>query len=91
MYNGWFRDAQSLRAWAFEFLPSKSVSLDWNSFQKKVIASKEPWIVDFFAPWCGHCQVFAPEFERVAQVITSAWFDRIAPLKRPDLNFKYLS
>lgn len=67
-YSGWFRDAQSLKAWAFEFLPSKVTLVKWATFQQTVLQSTEPWIIDFYAPWCGHCQVFAPEFERIAQV-----------------------
>lgn len=66
-YSGWHRDAESLRAWAFEFLPSKVETITWNKFQK-ILSGKEAWILDFYAPWCGHCQVFRPEFEKVAIV-----------------------
>ena len=26
--------------------------------------------MDFYAPWCGHCQVFKPHFETVAEVMS---------------------
>lgn len=68
-FNGWHRDAESLRAWAFDFLPSKVETVTWNKFRNDIMPSREPWIIDFFAPWCGHCQVFKPEFERVANDI----------------------
>lgn len=67
MYNGWHRDAGSLRSWVYDFMPSKVEALTWNNFGFRVLDSTEPWIVDFYAPWCGHCQVFKPEFERVAE------------------------
>ncbi|XP_069107417.1 dnaJ homolog subfamily C member 10-like [Argopecten irradians] len=68
-YNGWHRDAQSLRAWAFEFLPSKVETLHNYNFHQTVLSSTTPFIVDFYAPWCGHCQVFKPEFEKIAETL----------------------
>ncbi|KAK7501374.1 hypothetical protein BaRGS_00007499 [Batillaria attramentaria] len=67
MYNQWHRDAESLQSWVYDFLPSKVETLTWNTFGSRVLDSADPWIVDFFTPWCGHCQVFKPQFERVAE------------------------
>ncbi|XP_076450182.1 dnaJ homolog subfamily C member 10-like [Babylonia areolata] len=67
MYNGWHRDAGSLQAWVYDYMPSKVETLDWSGFGSQVLGSQEPWLVDFYAPWCGHCQVFKPEFEKVAE------------------------
>lgn len=73
-FNGWHRDAQSLRAWAYEFLPSKVSDLRYHNFEPEVLGSGMPWLVDFYAPWCGHCQVFKPEFERIAEVCIFDYF-----------------
>jgi DnaJ family protein C protein 10 len=64
------RDANSLLQWASDFLPTKTQMLDYQTFEKLVLQNDgdEPWLIDFYAPWCGHCHVFSPKFEIIAEV-----------------------
>ncbi|KAK7938257.1 hypothetical protein WMY93_001583 [Mugilogobius chulae] len=66
-FNGWNRDAQSLRSWALSALPRASVDLTPDTFHRLVLKGEQHWVLDFFAPWCGPCQHFAPEFEVLAR------------------------
>uniref|UniRef100_A0A3P8ZUB1 DnaJ homolog subfamily C member 10 n=1 Tax=Esox lucius TaxID=8010 RepID=A0A3P8ZUB1_ESOLU len=68
-YSGWHRDAHSLRVWAMGTLPRASVDLSPDDFRNHVIRGKDHWVVDFYAPWCGPCQHFAPEFEVLARML----------------------
>lgn len=43
------------------------VTLNKDNFAEIVYDSDEPWVVEFYAPWCGHCKEFAPEYVRAAQ------------------------
>lgn len=38
-----------------------------NDLQDKVISSKKPVIVDFWAPWCPWCMKLMPIFEEVSK------------------------
>ncbi|CAB4304582.1 unnamed protein product [Prunus armeniaca] len=47
--------------------PNASVELNSQNFDELVVKSKELWIVEFFAPWCGHCKKLAPEWKKAAK------------------------
>ena len=38
-----------------------------GSFQKEVIESDEPVLVDFWATWCGPCRMYGPLVDKVAE------------------------
>lgn len=66
-YNGFQRDAYALRSWLVSSLPSSVYALGDYNFADVVLRSNTPWVVDYYAPWCGPCQVFAVEFELAAK------------------------
>merc|ERR1711994_660466 len=45
------------------------VDLNANNFDNRVKDSDGIWIVEFYAPWCGHCKQLAPQYQKAAQAL----------------------
>jgi len=48
---------------------SKTVELDPTSFEDVVDGSKNVFVM-FYAPWCGHCKSFKPDYEKIGASFT---------------------
>jgi protein disulfide-isomerase A6 len=43
------------------------VKLTTDNFKELVLDSENPWMVEFYAPWCGHCKNLAPAWAQAAE------------------------
>lgn len=55
--------------WAMYSPSDNVVELTDSNFERLVVKSDEVWVVEFYAPWCGHCQQLAPEYKKVATAL----------------------
>jgi len=51
--------------------PSSTFVLTDDNFDKVVKDSNKNVLVEFYAPWCGHCKKLAPDYEKVASIFAS--------------------
>uniref|UniRef100_A0A8C9TJ25 Protein disulfide-isomerase A6 n=1 Tax=Scleropages formosus TaxID=113540 RepID=A0A8C9TJ25_SCLFO len=45
------------------------VDLSPSNFDREVMQSDSLWLVEFYAPWCGHCQRLVPDWKKAATAL----------------------
>lgn len=69
------------------------IELTDANFDKLVLESDDMWLVEFFAPWCGHCKNLAPHWQQAAtelkgKVKLGALDATVHPNKASEYNVK---
>ena len=65
------------------------VSVNENDFNREVLQSDRPVLVDFWAPWCAPCRMVAPTLEKLAGEQSNLKIAKVNVDENPGLASKY--
>ena len=70
-----------------------TVKIDQTNFQKEVLESETPVLLDFWAPWCGPSRMVSPVLDQVADEVEGIKVGKINVDEQPELanQFRVMS
>lgn len=66
-----------------------ALNLTTNNFDSEVMNSDKPVLIDFWAPWCGPCQMVLPIISELAEEVTNAKICKVNVDENPELARKF--
>lgn len=67
--SNWWRTAETIVQWTQQFKPTNVEALDEARLNELIDDPKVALLVDYYAPWCGHCVAFAPIYDQASRIM----------------------
>lgn len=66
-----------------------ALHLTTENFRKEILEYEGKALVDFWASWCGPCQMVGPIIEEIAKEVSDAKICKVNVDEQPDIAGKY--